>query len=268
MTIADTAERPAPPAAERAAIVVARGRAAGAVALDVLLVLAPLLLVPLLGLTRFPVAWAWLVAGGAVLLTWLAVLAAVGRTGSSPGRRACGVRTVGRASLQPPSPRDLLRGRVVNADLRAGHDPLELVPSTARPATASVRHDGWQATQPAGRAWLLSVDDGQQIEITRSTLLGRAPTDADGGDHDLVSIPDLTRSISRVHALVEPDEDCLWLTDHGTTKGTRASTASATGGTVIERWLRPGERVAVGAGGTIHLGDRSLRVARSGPRGG
>ncbi len=246
------------------------GRRLAALAGEGLMALAPLLVVPLLALTRLPIGWAWLVGCLGVLGVAAARAGDVTRTGRTPVRRLLGLRTVTADDQFPPSPRDLLGRRAATADLRAGRDPLLLVPDVALPPLPVTR-SAWPTPRPAATgSWRLQLDDGRQFAITRPTLVGRDPSveDADGADRALIAIVDLTRSVSRVHALIEPGDDCLWLTDAGTTNGTRAASPSASGGTVIERWLPPGERTAVRAGGTIHLGDRVLRVTRSaGPAG-
>ncbi|HVK43306.1 MAG TPA: FHA domain-containing protein [Micropruina sp.] len=256
-----TLSRPAEPSSD---VVGAGRRALLAMGVDTLAALLPLLVVPLLALTRLPIGWAWTIAVLAVLGIGWALVVDVIRTGQSPGRRLLAVRTVSTTAPMPPSPGELARRQVVHADLRAGRDPMRLLPRSAEPLLPAT-WEGWQHTAPAATGgWLLVLDNGQQISVGRPTLLGRNPTDEPGQSHAArVAIPDLTRSISRVHALVEPADDCLWLTDGGTTNGTRASTPSPSGGTVIERWLRPGERIAVRSGGLIHLGDRELRVTRS-----
>jgi len=264
MTAATTSKRPLTRDAEPSPDVVgAGGRRVAAVLLDAVLALLPLVLVPVLGLTRLSPAWVWTLAAAAVIAVVTALFVDLARTGRTPGRRLIRLRTVATETDLPPKPSQVLRRHVVTADLRAGRDPLRLVPQPFHPFEPASR-DGWQ--QPAGSAtgsWRLILDNGVTIDIERPTLLGRTPTNEDGSDHALVAIPDLTRSISRVHALIEPADDCVWLTDAGATNGTRAASPSASGGTVIERWLRSGERVDVRAGGTIHLGDRELRVTRT-----
>ena len=279
-TIDTTTQRPPIPPAEPSDDVLGAGRRAlAAVAVDVLLALVPLLVVPLLALTRLAAGWAWTIALAAVAGAAGLLLAQVCRTGSSPGRRLFGVRTVSVDTQLPPSLSQLFSAGVLNADLRTGRDPLRLLPQSPTPLgrtpqsrtprgrtqlAPSGRH-GWQQAAPAGSSagWLLMLDNGEQFGIEGPTLIGRAPGNEPGQQHALLAVPDLSRSISRVHALIEPDEGRLWLTDGGTTNGTRAGTPSASGGTLIERWLRPGERVEVGVGGVIRLGDRSLRVVRA-----
>lgn len=229
------------------------------------LALAPLL-VPLSALAGVAAGWAWIVGCLGVLGVATTLVADLGRTGQTPVRRLLGLRTVA-ADAFPPSLADAFGRRVTTADLRAGRDPLLLVPDPGQRPLPVVRA-GWQSPRAAvAGTWRLELDDGRQFAITRATLVGRDPggdrADEDAPGHELIAIVDLTRSVSRVHALVEPGEDCLWLTDTGTTNGTRAASPSASGGTVIERWLQPGERAAVRTGGTIHLGDRVLRVTRS-----
>jgi len=268
MTAATSSQRPFTRDAEPSPdVVAARGRLVAAVLLDTVLALLPLLLVPLLGLTRLSPAWARTVAVAGLVAVVVGLFVNLARTGRTPGRRLLRLRTVATETRLPPKPSQLLRRQVVTADLQAGRDPLRLVPRPFHPFAPASR-DGWQQqAASATGSWRLVLDNGVAIDIERSTLLGRTPTNDEGSDHALVAIPDLTRTISRVHALIEPADDCVWLTDTGATNGTRAASPSASGGTVIERWLRPGERVDVRPGGTIHLGDRELRVTRSIRRG-
>lgn len=264
MSIADTSQRPLTrDAAPSPQVVPAGARGLPATLLDVALALAPLLVAWPLGHTRLPTWTVWTITLALVVAVAAALLADVTRTGRTPGRRLLGLRTVAGGSALPPTLREVVRGRVHTADLRAGRDPLRLVPAGGRPLDPA-GWTLWQQSGPAGTGpWLLLLDNGEQVPLAGSTLVGRDPANEPGQSHALVAVPDLTRSISRVHALLEPDADCVWLTDTGATNGTRAATPSASGGTVIERWLRPGERVALQAGATIHLGDRRLQVTRS-----
>ena len=244
------------------------GRRLTALLGDGAMMLASLLVVPLFAVTGSAVGLPWIVGCLGVLGFATALITDLTRTGQTPVRRLLGLRTVATDDAFPPSPSRLFGRRVVTADLRAGRDPLQLVPDVAQPPLPVAR-SVWRTPRPAATGtWRLQLDDGRQFPITRATLVGRDPSNDDAGngagaDRALIAIVDLTRSVSRVHALVEPGDECLWLTDAGTTNGTRAASPSASGGTVIERWLRPGERAAVRAGGTIHLGDRVLRVTRS-----
>lgn len=243
------------------------GRRLAAWAGEVLLAVAPLLLVPLLAAAGVGPGWSWTLGGLGVVAVAAALLGELTGSGQTAVRRLLGLRTVSASAQLPPAASDLLGRRVVTADLRAGRDPLLIVPRPAGPRAGVPRttepRPAWRPpVAPASGSWRLELDDGSQFELTKPTLLGRDPRDSDGEAHALLAVPDLSRSISRVHALVEPSDDCLWLTDIGATNGTRAASPSASGGTVIERWLRPGERAAVRAGGTIHLGDRVLRVTR------
>ena len=242
------------------------GRRWAALGAEAGLTLAPLLVVPALGLAGTPSAFAWIVGGLGVLAVATVFVLDVLRTGQTAVRRQLGLRTTSVNELLPPSASALFGRRTSTADLRAGRDPLLIVPPVPEPAIEpATERPAWRPpAAPATGAWRLELDDGGEFPITGATLLGRDPGSSMDADHALLTIPDLSRSISRVHALVEPGDDCLWLTDAGTTNGTRAASPSASGGTVIERWLRPGERAAIRVGGTIHLGDRTLRVARSG----
>ena len=263
MSTETTTQRPLTrPDAPSSDVLGAGRRGVVAVLVDVVLALVPLLVVPLLALTRLPSVWAWTIAVLGVFVVGTGLLRQLTSAGVSPGRRLLGVRTVATTTLMPPSVSELVRRQVIDADLRAGRDPLRLVPHSSTPLQPT-SWDGWRTPAAGTGGWVLVFDNGQRAEIDRSTLIGRNPTNEPGQQHALVAIPDLTRSISRVHALVEPADECLWLTDGGATNGTRAAVPSASGGTVIERWLRPGERVAVRSGGLIHLGDRELRVTRS-----
>ncbi len=264
MSIAHTSPRPLTrDAAPSPQVVPARARGLLATVLDVALTLVPLLVAWPLSHTRLP-AWAvWTITLTLVVAVAAALRAGRTRTGRAPARRLLDGRTVAAASALPPTLREVVRGRVGTADLRAGRDPLRLVPAGDRPLEPA-GWTLWQQSNTVGTGpWLLLLDNGEQVPLDGSTLVGRDPANEPGQSHALVAVPDLTRSISRVHALLEPDADCVWLTDTGATNGTRAATPSASGGTVIERWLRPGERVALQAGATVHLGDRRLQVTRS-----
>jgi hypothetical protein len=183
------------------------------------------------------------------------VVADVVRHGRSPGHRLVGLRSVDRRTALPGSLRVLTPRHGLTADLRHGRDPLRLVPAALAPLAAGA--DPWLAGagRPAPAGVVLIGDDGSVLPIARSTIVGRNPADP-SGVHRLLGIPDLSRTISRSHALLEPDGSTVWVTDLGSANGT----AVAAPGQAFE-YLHPGVRVAAPVGAQLALGDRVVRVA-------
>lgn len=192
---------------------------------------------------------------GAVLLGALAVLVVtvdLVRTGRSPGHRALGVRTVDRVTGLPPSLRGLTRSHTV--DIRHGHDPLRIVPRGGE--VADVPGDQWQLT--ASRALnapvVLTLDSGLAFSLVGPTVIGRNPARVEGATR-LLQVPDLSRTMSKSHALLEPQGGMLWVTDLGSMNGT----AVAVDGGELEP-LAAHVRTVVRLGSTIEFGDRTATL--------
>jgi uncharacterized RDD family membrane protein YckC len=122
-------------------------------------------------------------------------------------------------------------------------------PSTAVPESA--RADG----QPG---WLVVLDDGREIDITGLVLLGRNPH-AQPGEEDaqLIKIADETRTVSKSHLAIATDSDGAFVVDRGSTNG---STVTTSGG--VSTKCRMGERVRVGEGSIVSIGDHYLEIRR------
>lgn len=227
-------------------------RRSGAVALDLLVVAAAFAL----GFVVGPLLGALL-----AVATLLLVLADLARTGRSPGRRAAGLRTVDRRTALPAL-RAVLPGRGLTADLRRGRDPLLVVAAPAlAPALpadpAQVPHDPWVASETSRHTGgvVVVTDEGATVTVLGTTIVGRSPVDTTG-THYLLGIPDISRSISRSHALLELDGPLLWVTDLGSANG---SAVALPGGAFSP--LTPYVRSPAPAGARIALGTRTLQVA-------
>lgn len=199
------------------------------------------------------------VAGAVVaVVVALVVLADRIRTGRSPGLRLARLRTVDRATALPSS-RALLPGRGLTADLARGRDPLLVVPAStvsvpAAPAPASA--DPWMAQESARTPGVVVVtDEGATVTVLGTTIVGRSPVDPTG-THYLLGIPDIGRSISRSHAVLELDGPLLWVTDLASANGS----AVALPGQQFSP-LTPHVRTPAPAGSRIALGTRTLHVA-------
>ena len=259
----------------------AGGRRRFADALDVLLAL-PLvvaLVLVAIDLPAFPdgvrlaLLPALVVALAILIAVQLACLAARGRTF---GRLVLGLRTVDDLSGEPVRLVDgvrpvSLRRRTVTADLRRGRDPLaravpllaELAPpeeeKSPRTTPIAIVLPGAVRPGAGSPSVTLVLDSGERLDVERTLLIGRLPTNGDGEDHPLFAWPDLSRSMSKTHALLEWTGTVLRVTDRGSTNGT---SLTAPDGTIQP--LAAGLPGSAAPGWTVHLGDRSLEVHPSG----
>jgi RDD family/FHA domain len=212
----------------------------------------------------------------------VAEIATLTRRGSSLGRLLFGLRTVDDLTGDPISVRRFLRQlgtphwtrQAVTADLARGRDPLELALPPVR--TEALRTDGVadaQAGQAGPRRALpvtdptaagfpttaaptvtLVVDSGRRQVIHASLLIGRSPENR-GSDHAMLAVPDLSRTLSKTHALLEWSGSVLWVTDLGSTNGSVLISPEG------ERQpLVPGLRGAAAVGWTVQCGARTFAV--------
>lgn len=244
---------------------------------DLALVALPLVAgVVLLLADRSGLGVALLLLGVAVLVADAVLLFARGR---SLARFALRLRTVDDLTATPVRGGRALLGAALlgysrgtlTADLRRGRDPL----ASALPALAP-DDLGADAARPARRRRLepapvassrrtassasvvLLLDTGGRLEVTGGVLIGRTPQNPEGAEHTRYAWPDLSRTLSKTHALLEWNGATLWVTDLNSTNGTRLVEPDGR-----EHPLVPGLPGAAAPGWTVRLGDRSF-VVRAG----
>ncbi|PJJ65703.1 RDD family protein [Compostimonas suwonensis] len=127
-------------------------------------------------------------------------------------------------------------------------------PPAAAPAPVAVAETA-TATATATSVTLL-LDTGQRHVLESSLLIGRNPSAPGGEPHEerpLLAWPDLSRTLSKTHALLEWDGRRLWVTDLGSTNGT---TLTSPDGRSVE--VRAHDRTLVPAEWSISPGDRTI----------
>lgn len=128
-------------------------------------------------------------------------------------------------------------------------DPFALRPHPF--AVANPAPDRAQLERP--RSYLrLVVDDGTTHTVQHAALIGRDPTVPLDPRHALVAIPDLTRTISKVHVIIEIGRDGLSVTDLDSSNGTYVEGTDAP--------LIPHHAVLVPWGAALILGDRRVTL--------
>lgn len=200
---------------------------------------------------------------GAAHLSWFTA------RGRSLGRAILHLRTVDDLTGEPSTARAAFvpSPRTLTADLRRGRDPLRsgaVATPVADPGPGE-RREG--AASAAGRAVdveesplvALILDSGERLEVQTSLLIGRSPVAEEGAEHPVFAWPDLSRSISKTHALFEWSGTVLWITDLASTNGT---TLVAPDG--ARQPLVSGLRGAAAPGWSIRLGERTVDVHPSG----
>jgi uncharacterized RDD family membrane protein YckC len=114
------------------------------------------------------------------------------------------------------------------------------------------------ADAPAGPL-TLTFDDGRDVQLETTALIGRNPAAAAGEDiAQLIDFADMGRSVSKTHVLLRLDGSTVWVTDRNSTNGT-----AVTGRDGIRRTLAPGEPVAAHPGATVEFGDRSFTIGQA-----
>ncbi|KUM40424.1 RDD family protein [Arthrobacter sp. EpRS71] len=105
----------------------------------------------------------------------------------------------------------------------------------------------------------IRVDDGQDIQLGGSVLLGRNPAPQPGESvEQLLPVTDPGRSISKTHLHLRVDGDGVWVTDRHSTNGSAVTTPDG-----LQTRLNPGEARFVRPGSTVHFGDRSFHLGQA-----
>ncbi|HSO90214.1 MAG TPA: RDD family protein [Arthrobacter sp.] len=142
----------------------------------------------------------------------------------------------------PPSPNvDVQPGQHPDDD----HDRTQVRGDTHAPVTVAMIR--------------IRLDDGRDIELDRTVLIGRNPAGHPGEDAaQLIPVADPGRSISKTHLYLLAGNGGVWVTDRDSTNGSSVTTPDG-----IRTALAAGEPTHVRPGSTVHFGDRSFYLGQA-----
>jgi hypothetical protein len=130
------------------------------------------------------------------------------------------------------------------------------VPAPGAPADETIVPSVETPARRAAPAWRLHVPGVPEPVLVEGTLyLGRNPTAAPGTVAGTLSLVDPAKSVSKTHAMLEQDDEGLWVHDLDSTNGVWVV---ADGSDPVE--VVPGRRIQVPANSVLELGDLALRV--------
>lgn len=105
----------------------------------------------------------------------------------------------------------------------------------------------------------LHFDDGADIVVEDSALIGRNPQPLQGIEVDeLLVVDDPQRTVSKTHLLVAAGPQGVWVTDQGSANGTYVLNADGS-----ERKLEAGTPSPAVFGSIVHFGERYFKVSNS-----
>ena len=132
-------------------------------------------------------------------------------------------------------------------------------PAAAHPDDDVERTQMRPGTARAQAVLRIRVDDGQDVQLGGTVLLGRNPAAQPGENvEQLLPVSDPGRSISKTHLHLRVDGDGVWVTDRNSTNGSAVTTPDG-----LQTRLQPGEAVFVRPGSTVHFGDRSFHLGQA-----
>ena len=219
------------------------------------------------------------IAGSSIVFAVVQALLFV-RRGRTIGRLVLGLRTVDDLTANPVSVRKLKAHlitshriqRTVTADLARGRDPLT---TALPPLPGSALAEGMDeavfaasgqaaAALPTSDAVAIVFDTGRRQVIHTSLLIGRSPEanraaehrgNSTTGDPPMLALADLSRTLSKTHALLEWSGSVLWVTDLHSANGSVLVSPDGE-----RRPLVPGIRGPATVGWTVECGNRSFSV--------
>ncbi|MBT2587365.1 RDD family protein [Arthrobacter sp. ISL-95] len=165
-----------------------------------------------------------------------------------------------RTSAQPQAP----VAHVPATQAPAAPQSVTITPQDTLAATAHPDDDVERTQMRPGAARAqavlrIRVDDGQDIQLGGSVLLGRNPAPQPGESvEQLLPVTDPGRSISKTHLHLRVDGDGVWVTDRNSTNGSAVTTPDG-----LQTRLNPGEASFVRPGSTVHFGDRSFHLGQA-----
>lgn len=113
-------------------------------------------------------------------------------------------------------------------------------------------------TRTAG-TWAVRLDDGRQIAVEGTVLIGRNPVPRAGEEiGELVSIGADGRMVSKTHLSVSVDQRGVYIMDRGSTNGTAIAASEG-----AYEPCAAGDRVRVRDGQVVSFGDHTLVVHRT-----
>jgi hypothetical protein len=106
-------------------------------------------------------------------------------------------------------------------------------------------------------SFTITLGSGESVEITRSGLLGRMPTPAEGEEFEhLIVVSDPGRSVSKTHLEFGVDGNELWISDRNSGNGTIIREPG-----VVPRRAQPGTHYTVVRGTRLDFGDLHLSIS-------
>jgi len=111
--------------------------------------------------------------------------------------------------------------------------------------------------EPTVSRWRIILPrSGQIVPLTGALYIGRNPArTAERQDAELLAVDDPAKSLSKTHALLEVENDVLWVHDLDSTNGIFIVEPDAS---VVD--VEPGRRAAVPAGAELELGEYIVRA--------
>jgi RDD family len=225
------------------------------------------------------VAWVGILSG----LFLIGQLLLFVRRGRTLGRLVLSLRTVDDLTGNPVTIRKMMARftpshwirRTVTANLSRGRDPLTL--ALAPFPTSSLAEDSrldaavFAASAPplavtaTSEAVVIVFDTGRRQVIQTSLLIGRSPDSSrvsehrdslrPAGEQPVLALADLSRTLSKTHALLEWSGSVLWVTDLHSANGSVLVSPDGE-----RRPLVPGIRGPAAIGWTVECGNRSFTV--------
>jgi len=136
---------------------------------------------------------------------------------------------------------------------KPGSLPPVLQPSSVDDATTRVPH----RTRPQA-GWTLELPDGRVMPVEHPIIFGRDPIGDGYADAQLVAVPDSSRVVSKTHAVIQPFNGRITVTDLHSANGSVVLSETGT-----ETECEPAMPLIVRAGASVELGGFAIKLCQN-----